>query len=43
MIPYLGWLLAFIAYVLIAVSIKNSPWRQGTHDDLAGGTQVVRT
>lgn len=41
-VPYLGGLLAFVAYVMIAVSIKNSPWRQGTHDDLAGGTQVVK-
>lgn len=41
-IPYIGGLLAFVAYVVIAVSIKNSPWRQGTHDDLAGGTQVVK-
>lgn len=42
-IPYVGWLLAFIGYVVIAVSIKNSPWRQGAHDDLAGGTQVVKS
>lgn len=41
-IPYVGALLAFVAYVVIAVSIKNSPWRQGAHDDLAGGTQVVK-
>ncbi|MDX1872890.1 RDD family protein [Mycolicibacterium sp. 120266] len=43
MIPYLGWLLAVTAYIFIALSIKNSPWRQGAHDDLAGGTQVVKT
>ncbi|MCX2714732.1 RDD family protein [Mycolicibacterium sp. J2] len=43
MIPYLGWLLAVAAYIFIALSIKNSPWRQGAHDDLAGGTQVVKT
>ncbi|MCV7256325.1 MULTISPECIES: RDD family protein [Mycobacteriaceae] len=41
-VPYVGGLLAFVAYVVIAVSIRNSPWRQGTHDDLAGGTQVVK-
>jgi uncharacterized RDD family membrane protein YckC len=41
-IPYMGGLLAFIAYVVIAVTISNSPWKQGKHDDFAGGTQVVK-
>jgi uncharacterized RDD family membrane protein YckC len=41
-IPYLGPLLAFIAYVIIAVTISGSPTRQGKHDELAGGTQVVK-
>ena len=41
-IPYLGWLLAFIAYIIIAVTISTSPTKQGKHDELAGGTQVVR-
>jgi uncharacterized RDD family membrane protein YckC len=41
-IPYLGPLLAFIAYVVIAVTISGSPTRQGKHDELAGGTQVVK-
>lgn len=42
-VPYLGPLLAFIAYVVIAVTISGSPTKQGKHDELAGGTQVVRS
>ncbi len=41
-IPYLGTLLAFIAYIVIAVTISGSPTKQGKHDELAGGTQVVK-
>jgi uncharacterized RDD family membrane protein YckC len=41
-IPYLGGLLAFIAIVVIAVTISSSPTKQGKHDELAGGTEVVR-
>lgn len=41
-IPYIGGLLAFIAYIVIAVTINNSPTKQGKHDELAGGTQVVK-
>ena len=41
-LPYLGPLLAFIAYVVIAVTISGSPTKQGKHDELAGGTQVVK-
>jgi uncharacterized RDD family membrane protein YckC len=41
-VPYLGPLLAFIAYVIIAVTISGSPTKQGKHDELAGGTQVVK-
>ncbi len=41
-IPWVGGLLAFIAYVYIAVTISSSPWKQGRHDELAGGTQVVK-
>jgi hypothetical protein len=41
-IPYLGGLLAFIAIVVIAVTISGSPTKQGKHDELAGGTEVVR-
>lgn len=42
-IPYfIGHLLAFVAYVVIAVTISASPTKQGKHDELAGGTQVVK-
>ena len=41
-IPYLGGLLALIAYIVIAVTINGSPTKQGKHDQLAGGTQVVK-
>jgi uncharacterized RDD family membrane protein YckC len=41
-VPYLGPLLAFAAYVVIAVTINSSPCKQGKHDELAGGTQVIK-
>ena len=41
-VPYVGGLLAFIAYIVIAVTINGSPTKQGKHDELAGGTQVVK-
>jgi len=41
-IPYIGGLLGVIAYIVIAVTINNSPTKQGKHDELAGGTQVVK-
>jgi uncharacterized RDD family membrane protein YckC len=41
-VPYIGGLLAFIAYVVIAVTISASPTKQGKHDELAGGTEVVK-
>jgi uncharacterized RDD family membrane protein YckC len=41
-IPYVGGLLAAIAYFVIAYTIHTSPTKQGKHDQLAGGTQVVR-
>ncbi|MEW2480166.1 RDD family protein [Mycobacterium sp. NPDC049093] len=41
-IPWVGWLLAPIAMIVIAVTISGSPTKQGKHDELAGGTQVVR-
>jgi uncharacterized RDD family membrane protein YckC len=41
-IPYLGGLLALAAYIVIAVTINSSPTKQGKHDELAGGTQVVK-
>ena len=42
-IPYVGALLALLAYIVIAVTISGSPTAQGKHDEWAGGTQVVRT
>jgi len=41
-VPYVGSLLAFIAYIVIAVTINASPCKQGKHDELAGGTQVIK-
>ncbi|MBY6429799.1 RDD family protein [Rhodococcus sp. BP-322] len=41
-VPLLGGLLVFIAYIVIAVTINSSPTKQGKHDELAGGTQVVK-
>lgn len=41
-IPFVGGLLALIAYIVIAVTINGSPTKQGKHDELAGGTQVVK-
>lgn len=40
-VPYVGPLLALVAWIVIAVTINASPTRQGKHDDLAGGTRVV--
>jgi len=42
-IPYVGGLVAVIAIVVIAVTISGSPTKQGKHDELAGGTEVVRS
>jgi uncharacterized RDD family membrane protein YckC len=41
-IPIVGGLLGFIAIVVIALTINGSPTKQGKHDELAGGTQVVK-
>jgi uncharacterized RDD family membrane protein YckC len=41
-VPFVGGLLAFIAIIVIAVTINGSPTKQGKHDELAGGTQVVK-
>jgi uncharacterized RDD family membrane protein YckC len=41
-VPFIGGLLAFIAMVVIAITINSSPTKQGKHDELAGGTQVVK-
>jgi uncharacterized RDD family membrane protein YckC len=40
-IPYACGFLAFIAWIVIAVTIHSSPTGQGKHDELAGGTRVV--
>ncbi|MBY3809196.1 RDD family protein [Rhodococcus fascians] len=42
-IPFLGSLLALVAMIVIAVTINSSPTKVGKHDELAGGTQVVKT
>jgi uncharacterized RDD family membrane protein YckC len=41
-IPFIGGLLTLVAVIVIAVTINNSPTKQGKHDELAGGTQVVK-
>lgn len=41
-VPIVGGLLGVIAIIWIAVSISSSPTKQGKHDELAGGTQVVK-
>lgn len=44
-LPFLGLLsgpLELAAIIVIMVTISNSPTRQGWHDNLADGTQVVR-
>ena len=42
-VPFIGGLLGVIAIVVIAVTINGSPTKQGKHDELAGGTQVVKS
>ena len=45
-IPVIGWLAGpaqLAVVVFIAVTISNTPSRQGWHDGFAGGTWVVRT
>ena len=41
-IPFVGGLLGLVAIIVIAVTINGSPTKQGKHDELAGGTQVVK-
>ncbi len=41
LIPWIGGLLWFIAAFAIAVTISGSPTKQGWHDRVAGGTQVI--
>jgi uncharacterized RDD family membrane protein YckC len=42
-VPYVGGLLALVGYLVIAATISTSPTKQGKHDQLAGGTQVVKS
>jgi uncharacterized RDD family membrane protein YckC len=41
-VPFIGGLLGVIAIVVIAVTISGSATKQGKHDELAGGTQVLK-
>jgi uncharacterized RDD family membrane protein YckC len=41
-IPFVGPILALAAWIWIARTIHTSPTRQGIHDQLAGGTRVIR-
>jgi hypothetical protein len=41
-VPFVGGLLGVIAIIVIAVTISGSPSKQGKHDELAGGTQVLK-
>jgi uncharacterized RDD family membrane protein YckC len=38
----IGSLAALVAMIMIAVTINNSPTRQGWHDNFAGGTSVIK-
>ncbi|MGN6129538.1 MAG: RDD family protein [Nocardioidaceae bacterium] len=38
----IGWLAQLAAMIAIAVTINNSPTRQGWHDHFGGGTRVIR-
>jgi uncharacterized RDD family membrane protein YckC len=40
-IPCLGWLAGFALMVYMAATIDKDPNKQGWHDKLAGGTQVL--
>lgn len=41
-IPFVGGFLGFLAIAVIGLTINSSPTKQGKHDELAGGTQVVK-
>jgi len=41
-VPFIGGFLGVIAMTVIAVTINSSPTKQGKHDEMAGGTQVVK-
>lgn len=42
-VPFVGPLLALVAWIAIAVTASKSPTGQGLHDRLGGGTRVVRS
>jgi uncharacterized RDD family membrane protein YckC len=39
---WIGALASLVAVVMIAVTINNSPIREGWHDKFAGGTKVIK-
>ena len=41
-IPFAGFPLSLVAWIVIAVTISASSTNQGLHDELAGGTRVVK-
>ncbi|GAA1450709.1 hypothetical protein GCM10009641_83650 [Mycobacterium cookii] len=41
-LPWIGGVLAVTAIIVIAATIQGSPTKQGKHDQLAGGTQVIK-
>ena len=47
-IPFVGWILQFVAmlgiiiYIIVSIN-NNNQTRQGWHDDFAGGTWVLKT
>ncbi len=41
-VPFVGPIAALACWVIIIATIQKSPLRQGKHDELAGGTRVVR-
>jgi hypothetical protein len=42
-VPFIGGFLGVVAMIVIAVTINSSPTKQGKHDELAGGTQVIKS
>ena len=40
-VPFIGGLLSLAGWIAILVTTSQSPTRQGIHDRMAGGTQVV--
>jgi uncharacterized RDD family membrane protein YckC len=41
-LPFIGGLLYLVAITTILITINSSPTKQGLHDRLAGGTQVLK-